>query len=131
MVTWTFKDLGSHVIRSALERSAELGDVLIRLDFDLFGSAKISNLDSAIFSYKNVRAFEVPVNDWLFMQVIQSFQNLFAKSRSFRLTQFTILTNVILKTAILYQLKHNLYCLVVRAYVKTIVLDNVRMVQFF
>lgn len=65
------------------------------------------------------------------MQVIESFENLFAKSRSFCLTQFTILANVILETAVLDELKYDLNCLVVGAYIKTVVLDNVGMIEFF
>jgi hypothetical protein len=35
----------------------------MRLDFDLFGSAKISNFNGAILSDENVGTFEVSVNN--------------------------------------------------------------------
>ncbi len=52
----------------------------MRLDFDLFGSAKICNLNGAILSDENVGTFEVSVNNGLFMKVIEAFEDLFAKS---------------------------------------------------
>ncbi len=102
MMAWTFEDFRSHVVRGSLKRSTYFGNVLIGLDFNLLGSPEVCDFDGTIFSDKNVRTFEVSVNDEFLMQVVKPSQNMFTKSGSFRLTQFSISINVILKTAVLY-----------------------------
>ncbi len=65
------------------------------------------------------------------MQVIKALQNLSTKSRSFRLAQFAISWQIIFETTILNEFKYNFDRFIIRTDIKTIVLDDIRVVEFF
>ena len=131
VMTGPFEYLRSHVIRSTFERGAELGNVLIGLDFHLLGSSKVSNFDDSILANQYIGALQVPVDDRHRMQVIESFQNLPTKSRSFHLTNFSFFRQVIFETALMNQLKNYFYSFIVQTDIKTEVFDNVGVVKLF
>jgi hypothetical protein len=47
-----------------------------RTVFDLLRDTKVGDLDTALVVYKNVRAFDITMNDVAFMEIVESFQDL-------------------------------------------------------